>query len=116
MQGKHKRDVDPALQQAGAGQHGSTALMSPFALHGKPRRASFPRCVLVEALSLSTCALVLSACGANTADTSTAAPPASTKRQVAQKSAAGYQTAVEALYIAYFGRPADPTGLANFEA
>lgn len=30
--------------------------------------------------------------------------------------AADYQDAVQSLYIAYFGRPADPIGLANFEA
>ena len=30
--------------------------------------------------------------------------------------AADYQDAVQSLYIAYFGRPADPAGLANFEA
>ncbi len=30
--------------------------------------------------------------------------------------AADYQDAVQDLYIAYFGRPADPNGLANFEA
>ncbi|HEX7640709.1 MAG TPA: DUF4214 domain-containing protein [Burkholderiaceae bacterium] len=30
--------------------------------------------------------------------------------------AADYQNIVQDLYVAYFGRPADPTGLANFEA
>ena len=37
-------------------------------------------------------------------------------RRTQKAIAADYQVAVQELYIAYFGRPADPTGLANFEA
>jgi hypothetical protein len=45
------------------------------------------------------------------------APSASSKRLAPQRkaSAADYQNIVQDLYVAYFGRPADPGGLANFE-
>jgi len=67
-------------------------------------------------------ALLLAGCsGGNSSGTSSAnASPSSSQVSQphrAQKAAvADYQNAVQELYIAYFGRPADPNGLANFEA
>ncbi len=60
---------------------------------------------------------VLTACGGGgtSIDVSTDAQQKATHPSLKQ-SAASYQNAVESLYVAYFGRPADPNGLTNFEA
>ncbi len=71
-------------------------------------------------LALS-CAAFLAACGGggNSMDSATAANQAH-QLIASQKSttptAASYQNVTQELYLAYFGRPADPTGLANVEA
>jgi len=69
-----------------------------------------------SAAACSLTALALAACGGSNNDTDgTGEQSKQLTRQT--KSAAGtYQTAVESLYVAYFGRPADPNGLANFAA
>jgi hypothetical protein len=70
-----------------------------------------------SATACSLAALVLAACGAN--DTSINGNIGTQSKQLVRqtKSATStYQTAVESLYVAYFGRPADPNGLANFSA
>ena len=59
----------------------------------------------------------LASCGGSSQE----APQAVQHAQAAHRSqktasaAGGYEAAVQSLYIAYFGRPADPTGLTNFE-
>lgn len=64
-----------------------------------------------------TLTLCLAACGGNNG----ASPDASAKSQARQPQlsqkavAADYATVVQQLYVSYFGRPADPTGLVNFE-
>ncbi len=69
---------------------------------------------------------LLAGCGSNTGDLSTDTATAAHSRQSARADrtmasvkgsvAADYQQVVQQLYIAYFGRPADPGGLANFQS
>lgn len=63
---------------------------------------------------ITACAASLAGCGGNQNSNTTA----QAKRQTSsQKSAASaYNQVVEQLYVAYFGRPADAIGLANFSA
>ncbi len=74
----------------------------------------FTRIVPFAAAAMA--ALVLAACGAGNssqpAQTQMAQPRV---KQVGTK-ASDYANEVQQLYVAYFGRPADPTGLANFES
>ena len=72
--------------------------------------------VLVAALSIA----ALAGCGGATQDSSTSLNPES-KDLVHSVKAVGtvpadYQAVTQALYVAYFGRPADPAGEANYEA
>jgi hypothetical protein len=86
--------------------------------------------------------MLLSACGGNVADSSNVAAHTQQQSRKAQtvphltadaikarlqaqtlahprsakQQASDYENVVQSLYIAYFGRPADPNGLANFEA
>ena len=64
-------------------------------------------------------ASALSACGGTTDTADNSAAPEATaaaKQQVLAKAAGGnYEQAAQALYIAYFGRPADQAGLVNLE-
>lgn len=62
-------------------------------------------------------ATLLAGCGGDGSNSSNGPASVSEKATVRQKAtAADYNNAVQELYIAYFGRPADPTGLANIEA
>ena len=69
-----------------------------------------------SATAWSLTALALAACGGT--GNSTDNPDTQSKQlaREAKSAASTYQTAVESLYVAYFGRPADPNGLANFAA
>jgi hypothetical protein len=58
--------------------------------------------------------LLLIACGAGT--TSADSQPTRLLTSITPVVAADYQQPVQQLYVAYFGRPADAGGLANFEA
>ena len=68
------------------------------------------------ALLAAACVGALTACGAN--DGASSSLNASSKHlQRSQKvQASDYENVVQELYISYFGRPADPVGLTNFEA
>ncbi len=60
-------------------------------------------------------AAALCACGASQDPTPAAKPPAP-QYHAAGSAAVDYRTAVQQLYIAYFGRPADVGGQASFES
>ncbi|HEX7643911.1 MAG TPA: DUF4214 domain-containing protein [Burkholderiaceae bacterium] len=60
--------------------------------------------------------MVLSGCGSGGGqEPATANAKQQTRFTKAGASAADYEVAVQALYVSYFGRPADPAGLTNFE-
>ena len=68
-----------------------------------------------------TAAVLLAECGGGTqpADTSNKTqltPLAKHIRPFNKQAEVNYELVVQALYVAYFGRPADPVGLANFES
>jgi len=70
-----------------------------------------------SATAWSLTALALAACGgSNDNGSSSAAEQNKLLTRQTKSAATTYQTAVEALYVAYFGRPADPNGLTNFAA
>ncbi|HEX7641878.1 MAG TPA: DUF4214 domain-containing protein [Burkholderiaceae bacterium] len=92
------------------------------------------RLILVAGLSA-----LLAGCGGGSGDTATSPAPVQQRQKVqtvphltatdikakrmsmaprrnAKQQPADYEGVVQSLYIAYFGRPADPNGLANFEA
>ena len=73
------------------------------------------RFAVTSVLLVALCASI-SGCGGNQGTTSAAAQHEQIHADKSTKVvAADYQATVQALYIAYFGRPADPMGLANFE-
>jgi hypothetical protein len=60
-------------------------------------------------------ASILAACGAGGNDRPAQSQMAQPRIKQAGTTASDYASVVQQLYIAYFGRPADPTGLVNFE-
>lgn len=61
-------------------------------------------------------ASILAGCGGNTDGMSTLQTDTSSRTAPYTFVASDYHSIVQQLYIAYFGRPADPSGLANFAA
>jgi hypothetical protein len=72
--------------------------------------------LIKSATICSLTAMALAACGGSGNDTGSATEQSKRLTRQTKSAAATYQTAVESLYVAYFGRPADPNGLANFAA
>lgn len=70
-------------------------------------------------LCMTACTIWLAGCGGSSGGNPDGNAPdekAKTPRTKTALTADDYAVTVQELYIAYFGRPADPTGLANFEA
>ncbi|HEX7641280.1 MAG TPA: hypothetical protein VF472_03615, partial [Burkholderiaceae bacterium] len=74
--------------------------------------------LLKSAAACALAASILAACGGNNSGSDAAQTGQQAKQlsRQAKSASVSYQTAVESLYVAYFGRPADPDGLANFAA
>ncbi len=70
----------------------------------------------VKTIAVSACTVLLTACGGQSSP-GVASDGAQDKALFRSDKAAAssYAATVQELYLAYFGRPADPTGLANFE-
>lgn len=67
------------------------------------------------ACGLAAC-LLLASCGGEHAPLTAVTTTASVQRASTGTSAAAYTTVLQQVYVAYFGRPADPAGLAYFAA
>jgi uncharacterized protein YkwD len=67
---------------------------------------------------MAACTLWLVGCGGNSGNVSNDEPGIKAQKPKSKTAltADDYADSVQELYIAYFGRPADPTGLGNFEA
>lgn len=78
---------------------------------------SLPSSLLAALAALMT-ALLMAGCGGADTGSGTAAPrllAGGSSQGAPGATAADYRDAVQQLYVSYFGRPADPAGLANFE-
>ncbi len=70
---------------------------------------------LMQAVLAVAVAAVLAACGAGGNSQPAQTQMVQPRIKEAGTTASDYANEVQQLYVAYFGRPADPTGLANFE-
>ena len=68
-----------------------------------------------KGLALTACAGFLAACGSGGSQTGIDPSSKAAQRSVKTMQAADYEEVTQDLYIAYFGRPADPVGLTNIE-